>query len=58
MASEQAVAQVRKVGDGVAQNNQAVAELAIAIQEVARTAADLAAVSDTMRDTVGRYRVH
>ena len=57
LASEQAVTQVRKVEDGVSHNNQAVTELAIAIQEVARTAADLASVSDTMRDTVGRYRV-
>jgi len=57
LVSEQALDQVRKVWDGVSHNNQAVAELAIAIQEVARTAADLAAVSDTMRDTVGRYRV-
>jgi methyl-accepting chemotaxis protein len=56
-ASEDAVAQVKKVGDEVHQNIQAVSELANATHEVARTASDLAAVSDIMRDTVGRYKV-
>ena len=56
-ASEEAVTQVKKVGDEVHQNLQAVSELASATNEVARTASDLASISDSMRETVGRYKV-
>lgn len=57
-SSEEAMSQVRNVAMGVKQNIDAVTEMASATHEVARTASDLAAVSDTMRATVGRFKVH
>jgi len=56
-ASEDAASQVKVVGLEVDQNLRAVSELAAAIQEVARTASDLASISDEMRESVVGYKV-
>jgi methyl-accepting chemotaxis protein len=56
-SSEVATSQVKVVSLEVDQNLQAVSELTIAVQEVARTASDLASLSDHMRDSVAGYKV-
>ena len=56
-AQDSAQAELQKVGAGVVRNNQAVEEMSMTLQEVARTATELAAVAERMRDTVGHYRV-
>jgi methyl-accepting chemotaxis protein len=56
-ASVEADSQLRRVGEEVDRNEAATTELGSAIHEVAHTAADLAAIAETMRQGVERYRV-
>jgi len=56
-ASVEAETQGRRVGEEVTHNEAAISELSNAIHEVARTASDLAAISESMRVLVGGYRV-
>lgn len=56
-ASLDAEQHLRRVGEEVSHNEAATVELGNAVHEVARTASDLAAIAETMRDLVGGYKV-